>query len=152
MQGSPYISKCAHIQYLNITTKCFQGVPPLISLCHLGRHNHPVVPITQSTFFLVSFFSFWVLPLYEEGLLVLLLLYILWFLKSLEWSHQNQLKLSELWNILKFQCCMISKAPWKMWDSLKPDWNRTCMMWLEKKQIVLNISQIESKQKWVKSS
>ena len=30
-----------------------------------------------------------------------------------------------------------------MWDSLKPDWNRTLIMWLESKISASNVSQIE---------
>ena len=98
-----------------------------------------MIPITQSTFF-----SVWGLPLDGAGSFFLLLLSLIGFSKGLECSRQNQYEFSESWNIPQFQCWIISKTSWPMWDSLKPDWNRTRIMWLESKISALNVSPIES--------
>ena len=41
-KGFLHCSKCVQIHLLRITTVILQGVPPLSSLCPLGRHNFPV--------------------------------------------------------------------------------------------------------------
>ena len=64
------------------------------------------------------------------------------FQKKIECLCQSQFEFSELWNIPLFQCWVLLKNFFQIWDSLYPDWNVTQMMWLKSKIIALNMSWI----------